>query len=259
MGEAAHTALLLRLMLLQEAAVGWAETPYAQLPQQAADAATWIFPRARLHALVEPPPRPLHTGRMLLEPWGLVYAGYHPGPPHPLLYALEGPDLDDPTELRLAALFMEHLLSASRAAGYREELERQARTDWLTGAANRRAFDRALQGLSPGWGLVVVDVDGLKAINDTQGHHAGDRHLRGIARQLQAVLFQGGLYRLGGDEFALLFPPEELGLLEATLRQLPVSWGLAWGEEACGEALYHLADQRMYAMKAGRRKEREGP
>ncbi|WP_027882315.1 GGDEF domain-containing protein [Meiothermus rufus] len=249
MGE----ALLLRLMLLQEAAVGWVDVPFAELPQQAARAATWIFPRAHLHALAGPPPSPLHTGRMRLEPWGLVYAGYHPGPPHPVLYALEGPDLNDPTELRLAALFMEHFLTASRAAGYREELERQARTDWLTGAGNRRAFERALQGLSPGWGLIVVDVDGLKAINDTQGHHAGDRHLREIARQLQAVLLQGGLYRVGGDEFALLFPLEELGLLEATLPQLPVSWGLARGEEATGEALYHLADQRMYAMKAGRK------
>jgi len=190
---------------------------------------------------------------MHLEPWGLVYAGYYTGPPHSVLYVLEGPDLNDYTEIRLAALFMEHLLAASRAAGYREELERQARTDWLTGAGNRRAFERALQGLSPGWGLVVVDVDGLKAINDTQGHHAGDRHLGEIARLLQAVLLQGGLYRIGGDEFALLFAPEELGLLEEVLRQLPVSWGLAWGEEAAGEALYQLADQRMYAMKAGRK------
>ncbi len=257
MGEAIHTALLLRLMLLQEAAVGWAETPYAQLPQRASDAATWIFPRARLHGLVEPPPRPLHTGRMLLEPWWLVYAGYYPGPPHPLLYVLEGPDLDDPTELRLAALFMEHLLSASRAAGYREELERQARTDWLTGAGNRRAFERALEGLSPGWGLIVVDVDGLKAINDTQGHHVGDRHLREIARRLQAALVRGQLYRVGGDEFALLFPAEERGRLVQVLTQLPVSWGLAWAEETAGAALYRLADQRMYAMKAGRK--REGP
>jgi GGDEF domain-containing protein len=78
---------------------------------------------------------------------------------------LEIPNIDDPTELRLAALFCDYLLSALYAAGYREELERQARYDWLTGLGNRRALERRLaDGLPSDWGLAFLDLDNLKIV-----------------------------------------------------------------------------------------------
>ena len=112
-----------------------------------------------------------------------------------------GEYVEKPEELRLAALFMEHLLAALRGAGYREELERQARTDWLTGLGNRRALERALrEGLTPGEVLMVLDLDGLKALNDREGHLAGDALLRRFGACLQGLAraHGGRAFRLGG-------------------------------------------------------------
>ncbi|MDZ5457384.1 diguanylate cyclase [Azohydromonas lata] len=95
------------------------------------------------------------------------------------------------------------------------ELERLARTDALTGLANRRVFDerlsaecqRALRGGRP-LALLLLDVDHFKAYNDCHGHPAGDACLREVASALRL----GGLRpddvvaRYGGEEFALLLP-----------------------------------------------------
>jgi GGDEF domain-containing protein len=83
--------------------------------------------------------------------------------------------VERPEELRLAALFMEHLLAALRGAGYREELAR-------------------------GEVLMVLDLDGLKALNDWEGHLAGDALLRRLGACLQALArSHGGWgFRLGG-------------------------------------------------------------
>ncbi len=92
------------------------------------------------------------------------------------------------------------------------ETERQARTDGLTGLANRRAFlERAER--SPGGSVAIVDVDKFKAINDTHGHQAGDDVLRAVAGILRDAVGESGCAaRLGGEEFGILLPaatPEE--------------------------------------------------
>ena len=153
----------------------------------------------------------------------------------------------------------------------------QTRTDHLTGILNRHAFDQMLaQALAPGHGgeavlLAMIDLDGLKSINDSQGHARGDALLCEFARLL-GTLRDGHttVFRLGGDEFAVLGDARDEGrlcaalpMLEARLRaggfpDSGVSFGLASGREArSAEALVHLADERMYAHKAGRRSDRQ--
>ena len=163
----------------------------------------------------------------------------------------------------------------------RDSLARErtlARRDALTGLANRTAFFEAA-GLEVerlrryGHPLTVgfIDCDQFKAVNDTQGHEAGDRVLVAVAGALRHAVRQTDLAaRIGGDEFALLFP--ELGeqqardvlgklqgrLLEAMRRDgWPVTFSI--GVVTClappisFDAVLAQADTLMYAVKtAGR-------
>lgn len=88
------------------------------------------------------------------------------------------------------------------------EHERRAFNDSLTNLANRAAFDAALANLDlsqPGdWGLLVLDLDNLKVVNDTFGHHAGDCLLRTAGGRIAAAAAGGKAFRTGGDEFAII-------------------------------------------------------
>ncbi|MEZ5377879.1 MAG: bifunctional diguanylate cyclase/phosphodiesterase [Acidimicrobiales bacterium] len=96
----------------------------------------------------------------------------------------------------------------------RDELQRQADTDHLTGLPNRRVLQRALvtasNRLTECGGLTAVmtlDIDGFKSINDTLGHAAGDELLIRVAERLNGAKAEDHvLLRLGGDEFALIAP-----------------------------------------------------
>jgi diguanylate cyclase (GGDEF)-like protein len=87
-------------------------------------------------------------------------------------------------------------------------------TDPLTGLANRRALSLQLQRemrRSVRYGvpasLLLIDVDGLKAVNDTEGHSAGDRVIRTVADAISAGLRETDFgARWGGDEFAIVAP-----------------------------------------------------
>ncbi len=96
-----------------------------------------------------------------------------------------------------------------------EDRERQLRavvaaeTDPLTGLLNRRGLDQRLAQTSPGVavGIIAIDLDRFKAINDRFGHSVGDAVLVEVARRLRgAVRASDHLARLGGDEFAVLLP-----------------------------------------------------
>ena len=86
--------------------------------------------------------------------------------------------------------------------------ERQRRRDPLTGLLNRRAFDEDSRASGPSSrALAVLDIDHFKRVNDTHGHTAGDRVLRGVADVILDVLAgRGQVYRWGGEEFAVLLP-----------------------------------------------------
>jgi diguanylate cyclase (GGDEF)-like protein/PAS domain S-box-containing protein len=95
----------------------------------------------------------------------------------------------------------------------REALERAARRDPLTEVANRAGFFEALgsalaaAGVDAMVGLLYIDLDGFKGVNDHHGHSVGDEVLRIVAGRLAAALRRGDLIgRLGGDEFAVLCP-----------------------------------------------------
>ena len=86
---------------------------------------------------------------------------------------------------------------------------RAARTDELTGLPNRRAFQEAVESKFRSVrshehvGVLLIDLDGFKEVNDSLGHHAGDELLRVIAKRFHGQIADlGALARVGGDEFA---------------------------------------------------------
>ncbi|WP_227284795.1 GGDEF domain-containing protein [Boseongicola sp. H5] len=88
--------------------------------------------------------------------------------------------------------------------------EQQALTDTLTGLANRRAMDtalaRTLSNPQARYGLMHMDLDYFKRVNDTLGHAAGDHVLAHVAKVLRSEVRRGDIVaRVGGDEFVLLF------------------------------------------------------
>lgn len=103
-------------------------------------------------------------------------------------------------------------------------------TDALTGIANRAAFlgalDRALASqheASQDFGLVYLDLDGFKMVNDQKGHAAGDRVLREVAAVLTGAVRRGDVAaRIGGDEFAAVLPAvgEDVPVIAERIRQL---------------------------------------
>jgi diguanylate cyclase (GGDEF)-like protein len=156
------------------------------------------------------------------------------------------------------------------------ELQRQsalsARHDDLTGLLNRSAFIEALESRKRAAAgsdvLVLLDLDGFKAINDGYGHASGDAVLRAVAGRLERTLPAGtDLGRLGGDEFAALVPLgaidlrvtlervlDEVGLaVQVDDRDLYVAGSIGWTHLKSGidaPELMAEADAAMYQSKA---------
>ncbi|KJC53529.1 GGDEF domain-containing protein [Bradyrhizobium sp. LTSP857] len=121
----------------------------------------------------------------------------------------------------------------------KERLAFQASHDWLTGLANRRAFEARLQSELDGAGkgplsLILLDLDQFKSVNDSCGHLAGDRLLCQISRLLQQDRRPHDLVaRLGGDEFGLILPQcapyDALDIAERLRRSLEL-FNFAWDD-----------------------------
>src|SRR4029077_9033751 len=148
------------------------------------------------------------------------------------------------------------------------EVSRYAYQDPLTRLANRRRLDECLRGLREGEGhptLLVCDLDGLKEVNDREGHTAGDALLRGVADVLSDVAsgFRASLgARLGGDELCVVLPAASLteaerfahaasGQIARELgNDVSVCWGAAAGDSACtGHGLIAAADAALLEAK----------
>ena len=155
-----------------------------------------------------------------------------------------------------------------------DRLHYESLHDPLTGLYNRRGFDDHLsssisRSVRYGWGfgLVLVDLDGFKAINDRIGHQGGDAVLREVGERIRHGLRAGDIAaRVGGDEFALLLHTDDPATVETVLERLRVpvdvdgagdiefSAGVAMcpNEASTVADLYHVADQRLYESKAER-------
>lgn len=106
------------------------------------------------------------------------------------------------------AILAEARRASDRLRGARALALEQALTDPLTGLRNRRGLDRALAALAASgqpFGLIHIDLDHFKRINDTQGHSAGDAVLKTVARTVMRELrIEDCFGRIGGEEFAIL-------------------------------------------------------
>ncbi len=177
--------------------------------------------------------------------------------------------------LFMAAVADQVAIALDRARQFSNE----ARTDHLTGLANRREFERVLErevALAERHGrrlaLMMIDVDNLKKINDRGGHSAGDAALRLVAQELQRVVRASDVCgRLGGDEFAVSMPETDLQRAREVMRRLrnaiqamnlgsrttqtvEVSVGLAaWKQGMDWQALVQVADQGLYEDKRHRK------
>lgn len=166
---------------------------------------------------------------------------------------------------------------ANRARSRAEQLAQEngalASTDALTKLGNRRALIDDLagelveEGAEQELAVVLFDLDGFKQYNDTFGHPAGDSLLSRLGEHLLgAVAGSGTAYRMGGDEFCVLarlafedIDPLVKRAADALTEtgegfQIDCSFGVALlpGEASSAEEALQLADQRMYADKAGR-------
>jgi diguanylate cyclase len=155
------------------------------------------------------------------------------------------------------------------------EVRRQAATDHLTGLPNRRALAAEMESLARDArraALILLDLDGFKAVNDGLGHHAGDDLLRRLGDRLRPALRPGDLlFRLGGDEFAVLLPDATAEAADECARRLhdlvcrpvdldgvPVQVGASLGIAAAPDQattiddLLRCADRAMYTAKSAR-------
>ncbi len=121
----------------------------------------------------------------------------------------------------------------------KERLAWQASHDWLTGLSNRRAFEARLQSVldttaAGSLGLILLDLDQFKSVNDTCGHLAGDRLLCQVSRLLQQDRGPHDLVaRLGGDEFGLILPQCSLSTtvdIAERLRRSLELFSFAWDD-----------------------------
>lgn len=167
------------------------------------------------------------------------------------------------------------LLQAERGQNaLRDQMER----DWLTGALNRAGFDRVVRKIAghaadrPPAAIMMLDIDRFKALNDSQGHAAGDTALRTLADIAHSALgAQGHVARWGGDEFVCLLPATRIAQARAIATRIAdefaqtmaqygpadsaatVSIGVVEADAATPIAdLIARADQAMYVAKGDR-------
>ena len=148
-----------------------------------------------------------------------------------------------------------------------------AYTDSLTGVKNKRAFSEAQEdfekyiedGRLTEFGIIVCDLNGLKIINDTQGHDAGDKYIKKASKLICNIFKHSPVYRIGGDEFVVLLRGEDYANREVLLNnfdkmmyenimngEVVISTGLdiyMSDKNDTFQIVFERADKKMYARK----------
>ncbi len=181
----------------------------------------------------------------------------------------------EPSDLEFVAAVADQIAVALDRA---RQHTKEARTDYLTGLANRPEFERAIDRAVAAadrhrrrLALMRIDRDNLKDINDSYGHHVGDEAIRVLAQELQrAVRATDTCGRLGGDEFGVAMPDaderdaREVGervresletLNRASKLPVPVQFSIgitAWRPGMDWQAMYQVADKALYVDKRRR-------
>jgi two-component system cell cycle response regulator len=161
-----------------------------------------------------------------------------------------------------------------------QTFQQAALTDPLTGLQNRRYFDDALaqymeefSRIERPMGIMIVDIDHFKSINDTYGHDVGDEVIKGLANTIREYTrYHDIAARIGGEEFAVVAPNVDIDSLDKLANRLrlavsdlvfnvgnvrlriTVSIGIAiWDAKEGGASLYKRADTNLYnAKRSGR-------
>jgi diguanylate cyclase (GGDEF)-like protein len=158
---------------------------------------------------------------------------------------------------------------SSEVATYKmmKRLEHISYTDLLTGVKNRNAMNNRITAITNGeelltepYGVVFVDLNGLKQVNDEQGHQAGDLLLKKAALILQEIFVDEDIYRAGGDEFLIITAgcdqqqfDKKIELLRKKASDpdnVSFSIGVCYGDHGCDvRDAMGVADGKMYDDK----------
>ena len=141
--------------------------------------------------------------------------------------------------------------------------------DDITEVRNRLAYDQRIMDFADGaaYGIVVMDLNCLKIVNDQLGHMEGDGYIKLAAKIIRKSFKEiGTIYRIGGDEFCIIIPEKNVEYVESALEEIddsarmvlaapfPMEYSIAYGYAICQEdesykECFQRADQLMYEKK----------
>ncbi len=150
--------------------------------------------------------------------------------------------------------------------------QREANIDALTGVKNRHAYLEAEEQLdrqiaehrSTEFAIVILDVNDLKEVNDTQGHHAGDQLICTACKIICDIFKHSPVFRIGGDEFVVVVQGNDYGCIKELIGKMAdrnavatrtgdvvIACGMAkYESESCVAPVFERADQNMYVNKS---------
>jgi diguanylate cyclase (GGDEF)-like protein len=158
------------------------------------------------------------------------------------------------------------------------QAQSQANIDALTGVKNMHAYkemearlDRQITNhRQTSFAIVIFDVNDLKKVNDTSGHHAGDQYLRDACRIICDIFKHSPVFRVGGDEFAVITQERDYACIDELLEKVNkhnaeaartsgiiVACGMAkYENDPCVVSVFERADKEMYKNKSALKKEK---
>ena len=139
------------------------------------------------------------------------------------------------------------------------QAQSQANIDALTGVKNMHAYkemearlDRQITNhRQTSFAIVIFDVNDLKKVNDTSGHHAGDQYLRDACRIICDIFKHSPVFRVGGDEFAVITQERDYACIDELLEKVNMA---KYENDPCVVSVFERADKEMYKNKCALKK-----